>query len=130
MMDNRQNILEIDNLQTFFFTRQGTAKAVNGVGFRLRKGEILGVVGESGCGKSMTAFSVLRLVPYPGRIVRGSILFNGQDLLDLHPSKMRRIRGDRISMIFQEPMISLNPAFTVGRQLIEALRVHRKISTA
>jgi len=122
--------LNIEGLKTFFYTRQGAAKAVNGVSLRIRPGQILGVVGESGCGKSVTAFSILRLVPHPGRIVSGRILFQGRDLLELPSREMRRIRGDRISMIFQEPMISLNPAFTVGDQLIEALRLHRRISRA
>ena len=121
-------VLSIQNLKTFFFMREGVAKAVNGVSLSLSKGEILGVVGESGCGKSMTAFSVLRLVPAPGKIVSGQVRFDQQDLLRLSRSRMRQIRGDRISMIFQEPMISLNPAFSIGYQLTEALCVHRKIS--
>jgi len=125
-----EDALNIEGLKTFFYTRQGVAKAVNGVSLSIRPGQILGVVGESGCGKSVTAFSILRLVPHPGRIVSGRILFQGQDLLRLPAREMRRIRGDRISMIFQEPMISLNPAFTVGDQLIEALRLHRRISRA
>jgi oligopeptide/dipeptide ABC transporter ATP-binding protein len=121
-------VLSIQNLQTFFYTREGVAKAVNGVSLAISKGEILGVVGESGCGKSVTASSILRLVPAPGKIVSGQVLFDSQDLLTLSLSRMRQIRGDRISMIFQEPMISLNPAFTIGYQLTEALCVHRKIS--
>jgi oligopeptide/dipeptide ABC transporter ATP-binding protein len=121
-------VLSIQNLKTFFYMREGVAKAVNGVSFYISKGEILGVVGESGCGKSMTAFSILRLVPAPGKIVSGQVLFDQQDLLTLSWSRMRQIRGDRISMIFQEPMISLNPAFSIGYQLTEALCVHRKIS--
>jgi oligopeptide/dipeptide ABC transporter ATP-binding protein len=106
------------------------AKAINGVNLRLGKGEVLGVVGESGCGKSATALSILRLIPPPGRIVSGEIIFEGRDLLALPMREMRRIRGDRISMIFQEPMISLNPAFTIENQLIEALRVHRRVTRA
>jgi len=122
--------LKIEELKTFFQTREGVAKAVNGVSLGIEPGMILGVVGESGCGKSVTAFSVLRLVPHPGRIVSGRVLFQGRDLLRLPEKEMRRIRGDRISMIFQEPMISLNPAFTVGDQLTEALRLHRRIGRA
>lgn len=121
-------MLEMKDLKTFFYTREGVAKAVNGVNLLLGRGEILGVVGESGCGKSVTALSILRLVPPPGRIVSGQIILDGQDLLKLSIAQMRKIRGDRISMIFQEPMISLNPAFTIGDQLMEALLVHRKIS--
>jgi ABC-type dipeptide/oligopeptide/nickel transport system ATPase component len=114
-------VLSIQNLKTFFYTREGVARAVNGVSFSISRGEILGVVGESGCGKSVTAFSILRLVPAPGKIVSGQVLFDQQDLLTLSRSRMRQIRGDRISMIFQEPMISLNPAFSIGYQLTEAL---------
>jgi oligopeptide/dipeptide ABC transporter ATP-binding protein len=121
-------LLSIEKLETVFKTRDGLAKAVNGVSFHIGKGEILGVVGESGSGKSVTALSILRLVPLPGRIVSGQILFHGEDLLRLPMSKMRQIRGDRISMIFQEPMTSLNPALTIGDQLIEAVAIHRKIS--
>jgi peptide/nickel transport system ATP-binding protein len=120
--------LIIKDLKTFFYTREGIAKAINGAHFFVEKGEILGVVGESGCGKSMTALSILRLVPRPGRIVSGEILLEGTDLLTLPPSQMRKIRGDRISMIFQEPMISLNPAFTIEDQLVEALRAHRRLT--
>ena len=124
------HVLEVEELKTYFHTQAGLAKAVNGVSFKLKPGEIVGVVGESGCGKSVTALSVLRLVAHPGRIVSGRILFHGEDLLELPPDRMRQIRGDRISMIFQEPMISLNPAFTIGDQLVEPLRVHRSISRA
>jgi len=121
-------VLSLKDLKTFFFTREGVAKAVNGVTLSLDRKEILGVVGESGCGKSVTGLSILRLVPYPGKIVSGEIFLEGQDLLRLPLDQMRQIRGDQISMIFQEPMISLNPAFTIGDQLMEALRVHRRIS--
>jgi len=123
-------ILEINDLETHFYTREGVARAVCGVTFAIRRNEILGVVGESGSGKSMTALSVLRLVPFPGRIVGGRILLKNRNLLDLSTKEMRGIRGDRISMIFQEPMISLNPAFTIENQLCEAQRVHRRISKA
>jgi oligopeptide/dipeptide ABC transporter ATP-binding protein len=123
-------VLNIKNLRTFFYTREGIAKAVNGIDLLLQRGEILGVVGESGCGKSVTALSILRLVPQPGRIVGGEIWFDGQDLLQMPIKQMRKIRGDRISMIFQEPMISLNPAFTIGDQLMEVLLTHRRMGKA
>lgn len=125
-----QQILSLENLKTFFDTREGLARAVNGVSLKIGKGEILGVVGESGCGKSITALSILRLVPHPGRVVSGRVLLQNIDLLSLPANEIRQIRGDRVSMIFQEPMISLNPAFTIGSQLMEAIRVHRKISLA
>lgn len=121
------SLLEIENLEAAFQTRRGLAKAVNGVSFRIEKGEIVGVVGESGSGKTVTALSILRLVAPPGRILSGRILFNGKDLLRVSMGEMRRIRGDRISMIFQEPMTSLNPAFTIEDQLIEAILTHRKV---
>jgi len=121
-------VLNITDLKTYFYTSAGIAKAVNGIGLSMEAGQILGVVGESGCGKSVTAHSVLRLVPYPGKIVSGDIFLDDQNLMALSKKEMRRIRGDRISMIFQEPMISLNPAFTIENQLVEALLLHRKIS--
>ena len=125
-----EKLLTLNDLKTFFYTREGVAKAVNGVSLFLNKGELIGLVGESGCGKSVTGLSILRLVPFPGKIVSGEILLDGQDLLKLPPDRMRQVRGDQISMIFQEPMISLNPAFTVGDQLMEAIRVHRQITKA
>jgi peptide/nickel transport system ATP-binding protein len=119
-------LLAVDNLQTHFFTRRGVLKAVDGVSFSLGAGEVLAIVGESGCGKSVTAFSILGLVPDPpGRIVGGSIRFDGQELVGLPPKAMRDLRGDRIGMIFQEPMTSLNPALTVGDQISEVLVQHR-----
>jgi peptide/nickel transport system ATP-binding protein len=122
-------ILEIDNLQTHFFTAAGVVRAVDGVSYRVRSGETLGVVGESGCGKSVTALSILRLVADPpGRIVGGTIRFAGANLLDLRESEMEGIRGNDISMIFQEPMTSLNPLLTVGRQISEAIALHRGLS--
>ncbi|HVH80758.1 MAG TPA: ABC transporter ATP-binding protein, partial [Stellaceae bacterium] len=122
-------ILEIDNLQTHFFTTAGVVRAVDGVSYHLRNGEILGVVGESGCGKSVTALSVLRLVANPpGRIVGGAIRFDGRNLLDLSETEMEDIRGNEISMIFQEPMTSLNPLLTVGRQISEAIVLHQGLS--
>jgi oligopeptide/dipeptide ABC transporter ATP-binding protein len=122
-------LLEIDNLHTHFFTPAGIVRAVDGVSYSLRSGETLGVVGESGCGKSVTALSILRLVSSPpGRIVNGVIRFEGIDLLGLTERQMEEIRGNRISMIFQEPMTSLNPLLTVGRQISEAIALHQGLS--
>jgi oligopeptide/dipeptide ABC transporter ATP-binding protein len=124
-----RTILEIDNLRTHFFTSAGVVRAVDGVSYAVRSGETLGVVGESGCGKSVTALSVLRLIADPpGRIVGGAIRFAGTNLLDLSESEMEGIRGNDISMIFQEPMTSLNPLLTVGRQISEAIALHRGLS--
>ena len=118
------NLLEIQGLTTHFFTRAGVVKAVDNLSLGLEQGRVLGLVGESGCGKTVTALSILNLVPPPGRIVSGSILFEGRDLLALPPEEMRQIRGARISMIFQEPMTALNPVFTVGNQIAEVLTTH------
>ena len=118
-------LLDIRNLQTFFFTATGLVKAINGVDLQIETGETLALVGESGCGKSMTALSLLRLVPDPGRIVGGDILFAGRDLLRMPIEEMRRVRGNRIGMIFQEPMTSLNPVLRVGEQVAESLRLHQ-----
>jgi oligopeptide/dipeptide ABC transporter ATP-binding protein len=122
-------ILEIEDLRTYFFTRDGVVRAVDGVSYNLAKGETLGVVGESGCGKSITALSILRLIQSPpGRIVGGEIRFQGVDLLDRTEEEMRRLRGNEISMIFQEPMTSLNPVLTIGRQIAETLMLHQGLS--
>ena len=122
-------ILQIEDLQTHFFTAIGTVRAVDGVSYELKSGETLGVVGESGCGKSVTALSILRLIASPpGRIVGGAIRFEGRNLLELSESEMERIRGNDISMIFQEPMTSLNPLYTVGRQISEAIALHEGLS--
>jgi oligopeptide/dipeptide ABC transporter ATP-binding protein len=122
-------LLEIENLQTHFFTQAGVVRAVDGVSYNVRGGETLGVVGESGCGKSVTALSVLRLVANPpGRIVGGAVRFEGKNLLDLSEGEMEAIRGNDVSMIFQEPMTSLNPLLTVGRQIGEAIVLHRGVS--
>jgi peptide/nickel transport system ATP-binding protein len=119
-------LLQVRDLKTHFFTRSGVARAVDGVSFHVDAGETLALVGESGCGKSVTAFSVMRLIADPpGRIVGGEILFEGRDLLGLPEAQMRAIRGDRIAMIFQDPMTSLNPVFTVGEQIAEAYLTHR-----
>ncbi len=122
------HLLEVKNLQTHFKTRAGLVRAVDGVSFYLDRGELLGLVGESGCGKSMTALSIMRLVASPGRTVGGEIIFDGRDLLKLSNAEMRAVRGNDIAMIFQDPMTSLNPVFTVGEQIAEALRLHRKLS--
>jgi peptide/nickel transport system ATP-binding protein len=122
-------LLEITDLKTWFFTRDGTVRAVDGVSFSVLPGETLAIVGESGCGKSVTALSVLRLVASPpGRIVSGSIRFAGRDLLALSDAEMRRVRGNEISMIFQEPMTSLNPVMTIGRQIAETLILHQGLN--
>lgn len=118
-------LLEIKDLETRFETDAGVLRAVDGVSLTLNRGEILGLVGESGCGKSMTALSIMGLVPPPGRIVSGQILLEGKDLVTMNPEEIRILRGDRISMVFQEPMSALNPVFTVGDQVAETLRVHR-----
>ena len=121
-------VLEVRNLKTSFFTARGTVKAVDDVSFSLAKGETLGLVGESGCGKSVTAMSLTRLISPPGRVVGGQILFNGLDLLGLSEPEMRRIRGSQISMVFQEPMTALNPVLEVGFQIAEAVVAHEKVS--
>ncbi|HUJ75498.1 MAG TPA: ABC transporter ATP-binding protein [bacterium] len=124
-----QPILAIEDLRTYFFSREGVTKAVDGVSYSISRGETLGVVGESGCGKSVTALSVLRLVPDPpGKIVGGAIRFDGTDLLQLPQERMQHIRGNDISMIFQEPMTSLNPVLTVGNQISEAVTLHQGLS--
>jgi peptide/nickel transport system ATP-binding protein len=120
-----ERLLDVKNLKTYFFTDEGVVRAVDGVDLYIDKGETLGVVGESGCGKSVTALSVMKLIPNPpGRIVEGQISYDGTNLVDLPPNRMRKIRGKEISMIFQEPMTSLNPVFTVGEQIAEAIRLH------
>src|SRR5699024_8306963 len=119
-MDNRKTILEVRDLQTTFFTDSGEVPAVNHVDFHIKEGEVLGIVGESGCGKSVTSLSVMGLVPKPpGEIVGGEILFKEQNLLNMSEKQMRKIRGNDIAMIFQEPMTSLNPLFTIGYQMME-----------
>ena len=126
-MTTSKNVLEVKNLQTYFFTRRGVSKAVDGVSFNVREGETLGLVGESGCGKSMTCLSILGLVPQPaGKIVGGEIIFEGEDLLKKSQREMRKIRGGRTSMILQDPMTALNPVFSIGNQVIESLKLHNK----
>ena len=122
-------VLEVEGLQTFFFTRQGIVKAVDDVSFSVHEGETLAIVGESGCGKSMTALSILRLIPDPpGRFVGGRVKLQGKNLLELDEAAMRAVRGNDISMIFQEPMTSLNPVLTIGHQISEALILHQDLS--
>jgi peptide/nickel transport system ATP-binding protein len=124
-------ILDITNLKTWFFTRDGVVRAVNGVSLQVLPGETIAIVGESGCGKSVTALSILRLIPSPpGRIVSGTVRFAGRDLLSLNEPQMRDVRGNEISMIFQEPMTSLNPVLTIGRQIAETLILHQGLSRA
>jgi len=119
-------LLEVDDLRTHFFTRDGVVRAVDGVSFSIQPGETLALVGESGCGKSVTSLSIMRLIASPpGRIVSGAVRFNGRDLLRLTEPEMRKVRGNEISMIFQEPMTSLNPVLTIGRQIAETLVLHR-----
>ena len=119
-------LLCVRGLKTYFHTLSGVSRAVDGVDLEVHRGEVLGVVGESGCGKSVTALSIMRLVPSPpGRIEAGEVIFNSRDLLELDNREMRRVRGDRIAMIFQEPMTSLNPVMRVGSQIVEGLRLHR-----
>ncbi len=126
--DPRAVLLEVDGLSTHFDTINGTVKSVNGLSYRLEQGQTLGVVGESGCGKSVSALSILRLVPTPpGRFAAGAIRYRGDDLLKLSEAEMRDIRGNRISMIFQDPMTSLNPVLTVGRQIAETVQLHQKV---
>ena len=121
------HLLEVKNLQTHFPTRGGLVKAVNDVSFYINEGELVGLVGESGCGKSITALSIMRLVSPPGKVVGGSVKFKGEDLLKASEDRMRELRGNDVAMIFQDPMTSLNPVYTVGEQIAEALRLHRKL---
>ena len=127
--ETARDLLDVEDLKTYFFTRDGVVRAVDGVSFSVRRGETLCIVGESGCGKSVTSLSILRLIASPpGRTVGGRVVFEGRDLLELSNAEMRKIRGDAISMIFQEPMTSLNPVLTIGRQIAEALMLHRGLS--
>jgi oligopeptide/dipeptide ABC transporter ATP-binding protein len=126
-VEKNQYILEVKNLKTYFYTDVGVVKAVDGVDFKIGHGEVLGLVGESGCGKSVTSFSIMRLVGPPGRIMGGEILFEGQDLIKLSEKEMAEIRGNRISMIFQQPQTSLNPVYKVGDQIAEVLQTHGQI---
>lgn len=121
----KETILEVRDLKTYFYTEAGVVRAVDGVNFSVARGEVLGLVGESGCGKSVTSLSIMRLISAPGKIVEGEILFEGKNLIDLPESEMVKMRGNRISMIFQQPQTSLNPVFKVGDQVAEVLEVHQ-----
>ncbi|WP_100010490.1 ABC transporter ATP-binding protein [Lentibacillus sediminis] len=128
-MSDQETVLEMNDLHTHFFTDSGEIPAVDGVSLRVNKGEVVGIVGESGCGKSVASLSIMQLVPSPpGRIVDGDIQFKGENLATATEKRMRKIRGNEISMIFQEPMTSLDPLFTIGNQMEEAIRIHQKIS--
>lgn len=122
-----EKLLDVKNLHTSFFTHLGEVQAIRDVSFGLDKGEIIGIVGESGSGKSVTSLSIMGLLAYPGRVKKGEILFNGEDLLKKKKSEMRKIQGDHIAMIFQDPMTSLNPLFKIGDQITEAILTHHKI---
>lgn len=127
-MDNKkENILEVKGLKTQFFTESGVVRAVDGIDFTVKRGEVVGLVGESGCGKSVTSLSIMQLIGQPGKIVEGEIIFDNENMLNLPDSKMIQIRGNRISMIFQQPQSCLNPVFRVGEQLAEVLYVHQDI---
>src|SRR4029078_8499003 len=121
-------LLQVKDLRTYFYTDEGIVKAVDGVTYDVQEGETLALVGESGCGKSISALSLLKLIPIPpGRIVSGEVLFDGEDILKLDEDEIRKLRGNRISMVFQEPMTSLNPVLTIGKQLTESLELHLKM---
>ena len=124
---NAEPLLEVRNLKTYFFTEDGVVKAVDGVDLSISRGEVLGLVGESGCGKSVTSLSIMRLVGVPGKVMQGEIIFDGRNLLELSEAEMVEIRGNRISMIFQQPQSSLNPVFRVGDQVAEVLQIHKKM---
>lgn len=124
----REKLIEVSNLKTYFYTKDGVVKAVDGVDLEIYPGETLGIVGESGCGKTVTSLSIMRLVDLSGKIVDGDIMFKGENLTKLSKNDIRKIRGKEISMIFQEPMTSLNPVFTIGNQISEAILIHKKIS--
>lgn len=127
-MDKNEILLDFRDVKTYFYTDDGIVKAVDGMSYKLHKGEVLGVVGESGCGKSVSAMSILRLVDSPGKIVGGEIIFKGENLLSKTNEEMRKIRGSEIGMIFQEPMTSLNPVYTIGNQIMEAILLHQDVN--
>jgi oligopeptide/dipeptide ABC transporter ATP-binding protein len=125
MADIKEKLLEVRNLKTYFYTEDGVVKAVDGVDFTVDRGEVLGLVGESGCGKSVTSLSIMRLIGIPGKVVEGEIIFEGRNLLKLSESEMVHMRGNRMSMIFQQPQSSLNPVFKIGDQVAEVLQIHQ-----
>ena len=126
-MTTKAPLLEVKNLKTYFYTEDGIVKAVDGVDFEVFPGEVLGLVGESGCGKSVTSLSIMRLISQPGKALEGEIVFDGQDLLKLTETEMTHVRGNRISMIFQQPQTALNPVFKVGSQIGEVLNIHQDL---
>jgi oligopeptide/dipeptide ABC transporter ATP-binding protein len=127
MTEKKDTLLEVRNLKTYFYTEDGVVKAVDGVDFTVGRGEVLGLVGESGCGKSVTSLSIMRLIGIPGKVVEGTIMFEGRNLLELSESEMVHMRGNRISMIFQQPQSSLNPVFKIGDQVGEVLQIHQNM---
>ncbi len=127
-MSQSQPTLQIEDLKTHFLTKAGDVKAVDGISFNVNKGEVLGLVGESGCGKSVTGFSIMGLIDHPGKIVGGRIIFNGTDLVGLAETEMRKIRGRKIALIFQDPMMTLNPVLRIDTQMIEAIQAHENVS--
>jgi oligopeptide/dipeptide ABC transporter ATP-binding protein len=127
MTEKKETLLEVRNLKTYFYTEDGVVKAVDGVDFSVGRGEVLGLVGESGCGKSVTSLSIMRLIGVPGKVVEGTIMFEGRNLLELSESEMVHMRGNRMSMIFQQPQSSLNPVFKVGDQVAEVLQIHQNM---
>ncbi len=127
MTSQKETLLEVNNLKTYFYTEDGVVKAVDGVDFTVGRGEVLGLVGESGCGKSVTSLSIMRLIGIPGKVVEGEIMFEGRDLLKLSEAEMVHMRGNRVSMIFQQPQSSLNPVFKVADQVAEVLQIHQNM---
>ena len=127
MTSQKETLLEVNNLKTYFYTEDGMVKAVDGVDFTVGRGEVLGLVGESGCGKSVTSLSIMRLIGIPGKVVEGEIMFEGRDLLKLSEAEMVHMRGNRISMVFQQPQSSLNPVFKVADQVGEVLQIHQNM---
>src|SRR5512136_1066371 len=127
MADKKETLLEVRNLKTYFYTEDGVVKAVDGVDFTVARGEVLGLVGESGCGKSVTSLSIMRLIGIPGKVVEGEIFFDGRNLLELSEAEMVHMRGNRMSMIFQQPQSSLNPVFKIGDQVAEVLQIHQNM---
>ena len=128
MSEAQKNVLEVKNLSTYFFMDSGVVKAVDGIDFDLIEGSTLGIVGESGSGKSVTSLSIMGLLQYPGRVVDGEILLNGEDILTYSKDQMRKVRGKEIAMIFQDPMTSLNPVYTIGNQVMEMILEHEKMT--
>ncbi|MFZ2095042.1 MAG: ABC transporter ATP-binding protein [Anaerolineales bacterium] len=127
MIDKKDTLLEVHNLKTYFYTEDGVVKAVDGVDLTVGRGEVLGLVGESGCGKSVTSLSIMRLIGIPGKVVEGTIIFEGRNLLELSESEMVHMRGNRMSMIFQQPQSSLNPVFKIGDQVAEVMQIHQNM---